>query len=96
MRGKVKMGFERRKPGRPPLGYRPQDREHAAWCQAHRERNRRYRLMIFDQPAGPWRSGLDEAQRDAVRGGHGSRCEQTGQMFMTVPAWIWEAKIEPS
>jgi hypothetical protein len=86
---KVKMGFEhlhRRKDPRPRL--RPLTTEERACRLAHAARYQ-YRVMVFARPVTDWMS-LADAQRTAIRMGHGSRCQFTRRLFMTVPAWIQE------
>jgi hypothetical protein len=91
----MKMGFEPKQA--PRRAAPPMTRAH----REHLERKGalapyRYRVMIFDRAVTPWRSDEQETLRDAVRGGHGTVCEQTGILFMTVPAWIQWEKLERS
>lgn len=50
--------------------------------------------MVFGRPVTDW-APLAETQRAAIRMGHGSRCEQTGLLYMTVPAWIEWGEPQP-
>lgn len=89
----AKMGFEhlhrREPPPRPRLS-----KEEREWLRATQPRYR-YRVMVFGRAATPWRTDVAEMQRDAIRGGHGTVCEQTGLLFMTVPSWIQSERLDP-
>jgi hypothetical protein len=41
----------------------------------------RWRLVIFNRPAGPWRGTLAEAQLDAIESGNASRDEHSDQVY---------------
>lgn len=75
---------------RSAVSHRPTFDEPPAWVPYHPSHTavleRRYRLMEFRFPKGPWRSSKSEAEQDAIRAGCASR--DYGQVFMTVPAWI--------
>jgi hypothetical protein len=49
--------------------------------------------MVFARAVTPWAS-LGETQRAAIRAGHGSVCEQSGLLYMTVPAWLQRKTID--
>ncbi|MEA3017324.1 MAG: hypothetical protein QOI38_2046 [Sphingomonadales bacterium] len=96
MATRLKMGFEHlqrrddpwaRRPPAPPTPY---DRALQAWADARYE----YRLIVFDRPVTAWASRGD-TQRAAIRMGHGSVCEQTGFLFLTVPAEMQRREADP-
>lgn len=55
----------------------------------------RYRLMVFDRPAGPWRSERDQALNDAIACRLGSREAWSKVTYLDVGAWIQVAKAQP-
>lgn len=48
----------------------------------------RWRIMVLDRPAGPWRATRAEAQADAIDTGNAEHDELRGITFMIVPAWL--------
>jgi hypothetical protein len=52
------------------------------------DKSTRWRVMVHDRPAGPWRESRAAAMRDAIDAGHAERDEQYGVTFLIVPAWL--------
>lgn len=88
MASPAKMGFERSmaRPRRRDADADPRQLEAALRARA----GRRYRFMIFGRPNGPWRHDRREAELDAILAGMATAEEGTGQVYLTVPAWISE------
>lgn len=85
MRKVEKMGFERK---REPRVLRPGLSVDVRDYLATREARRRYRFMMLDRPAAPWRRTIHEAQRDAIRAGEAHRDEHSVFLYFGVFAWI--------
>ena len=59
-----------------------------------RERFKRFRVVVFGRPRGPWRSELRQAQQDAIDLDLGSY-DGWGTFFITVPADIEVEQHQP-
>lgn len=93
MRARVKMGFERRRRPEDAWTRPPPTAEDLAWRE-WADACYEYRIVVFDRPVTKWGS-LRGTQQAAIRMGHGSRCDRTGLLYMTVPAAIQSRRVEP-
>jgi hypothetical protein len=93
VRAKARMGFEdRTRRARPAPRYEsPETRE----ARRRLGERFRYRFMMLDRAAGPWRSSHREALTDAIRAGEASRCDKTRAAYFGVFAWIDRRELEP-
>ncbi|MBX9816061.1 MAG: hypothetical protein K2X76_15290 [Sphingomonas sp.] len=47
-----------------------------------------FRVMVFDEPRGPWRASRHEAMRDAIRAGLASWDQERREHYLAVPVEI--------
>ncbi|MCP3735646.1 hypothetical protein M9979_12255 [Sphingomonas sp. RP10(2022)] len=48
----------------------------------------RYRVIVFENPRGPWRDTFDEAKDDAIVAGLASYDESRREYYLAVPVAI--------
>jgi hypothetical protein len=49
--------------------------------------------MLLERPLGPWRESRTDAYADGIKACEATVDRHTGNVYLNVFSWVWEAEI---